>query len=92
MGEHSDKEIAENLDPKHYTDNELFIMEPIEIMKTSMTPEAYRGFLLGNIIKYTYRYKGKNGIEDLEKAKVYIDFLKADLLGKEPLYFLHNKE
>ena len=29
----------------------------------------------GNVIKYVTRYKDKNGIEDLEKAKEYIDRL-----------------
>lgn len=30
-------------------------------------------FLEGSILKYIWRYKEKNGIHDLEKAKVYID-------------------
>ena len=33
------------------------------------------GYFEGNVIKYICRYKHKNGIEDLEKAKQYIDFL-----------------
>lgn len=33
------------------------------------------GFCEGNIIKYVTRYKDKNGIEDLKKARHYIDFL-----------------
>lgn len=33
------------------------------------------GFLAGNVIKYVVRYKLKNGREDLEKAKHYIDLL-----------------
>lgn len=32
-------------------------------------------FMQGNVIKYVTRYKDKNGIEDLEKAKEYIDRL-----------------
>jgi hypothetical protein len=32
-------------------------------------------FLEGNIIKYVTRYKNKNGIEDLEKAKWYLEKL-----------------
>jgi hypothetical protein len=30
-------------------------------------------FLEGSILKYLWRYKQKNGVHDLEKAKVYID-------------------
>lgn len=32
-------------------------------------------FIQGNVIKYLMRYKDKNGIEDLKKAKHYIDLL-----------------
>jgi hypothetical protein len=35
------------------------------------------GFCEGNVIKYVTRWKHKNGIEDLEKAKHYIDMLIA---------------
>ena len=34
-------------------------------------------FMQGNVIKYVTRYKEKNGIEDLQKAKEYIDRLIA---------------
>jgi len=33
------------------------------------------GFCEGNVIKYISRYKAKNGVEDLQKAKHYIDLL-----------------
>jgi len=32
-------------------------------------------FIPGNIIKYICRYENKNGIEDLKKARHYIDML-----------------
>ena len=32
-------------------------------------------FCEGNVIKYVSRYKEKNGIEDLEKAKHYLQIL-----------------
>ena len=33
------------------------------------------GFMEGNVIKYISRYRSKNGLEDLEKAKHYIDLI-----------------
>lgn len=36
-------------------------------------------FLEGNIIKYVWRYKEKNGVEDLKKAKVYLDKLISEM-------------
>jgi len=32
------------------------------------------GFELGNVIKYILRHRGKNGVEDLEKARWYLDW------------------
>ena len=34
----------------------------------------------GNVIKYVCRYLHKNGVEDLQKAKQYIDFMINQLL------------
>ncbi len=33
------------------------------------------GFCEGNVIKYVSRYKSKNGVEDLKKAKHYLELL-----------------
>jgi hypothetical protein len=33
------------------------------------------GYLEGNIIKYVTRYQKKNGVEDLHKARHYLDKL-----------------
>jgi hypothetical protein len=40
------------------------------------------GFLEGNILKYLWRYKSKHGIEDLKKAKVYLEKLIDRESGK----------
>lgn len=42
------------------------------------------GFLEGNIIKYVTRYKAKNGVEDLKKARHYLDkLIEVTEAGKE---------
>lgn len=33
------------------------------------------GFLAGNVIKYVTRFEKKNGVEDLKKARHYLDKL-----------------
>lgn len=43
-------------------------------------------FIQGNVIKYLMRYKEKNGLQDLEKAKHYIDLLIEFEYGKEHEY------
>lgn len=40
-----------------------------------MTRGETIGFYKGNIVKYVTRYAGKNGIEDLKKARVYLNRL-----------------
>lgn len=60
----------------HYTNNGI---QPIQIMKANMTKEEFRGFLEGNILKYPLRYKHKNGLEDLKKAKTYLTWLIEDI-------------
>ena len=32
-------------------------------------------FFAGNVVKYVCRYKDKNGVEDLKKARTYLDKL-----------------
>lgn len=55
--------------PKHY---HSYNIDTITFLKEGFPPEVYRGFLIGNIIKYTQRYQIKNGQEDLEKADFYM--------------------
>lgn len=52
---------------KHYKD---FAIQPIEYILANDIP-----FLEANVIKYVSRWKDKNGVEDLEKAKHYIEIL-----------------
>ncbi len=47
-------------------------IEPIEYIKAQ---GWFPALACGNIIKYLTRYPYKNGIEDLEKAKTYLDWL-----------------
>ena len=47
-----------------------FNIQPIEFIERNRL-----GFSAGNIIKYLCRYKSKGGIEDLEKARHYLDLL-----------------
>lgn len=56
----------------HYDNGEI---QPIEFMQSNMTVAAFEGFLKGNVIKYVARYENKNGLQDLKKARVYLDWL-----------------
>lgn len=58
--------------PTHYGSGDI---ECIDAIKASMSAEAFKGYLKGNTQKYVWRYSYKNGLEDLEKAKVYLEWL-----------------
>jgi hypothetical protein len=51
----------------HYNE---YVIQPTQFIYKNNIP-----FIEGNIIKYVLRHRKKNGIEDLKKAKHYIDLL-----------------
>ena len=58
--------------PSHYASGEI---ECIDAIESSMTHEAFCGYLKGNVQKYMWRYENKGGITDLEKAQWYLNKL-----------------
>jgi len=57
------KQVAGN----HYKDQPI---QPVEYIYANAI-----GYFEGNVIKYVSRWRKKNGIADLEKAKHYIELL-----------------
>ena len=56
----------------HYTRLEI---QPWEAMQAWLTPEEFRGYLKGNVIKYLARTK--NPKDDLLKAQHYLEKLNS---------------
>ena len=66
--------MSDNIhNPKHYQGRNG--LEAIDVHRNFMNDEQLTGYHLGNLLKYLIRYRKKNGIEDLEKAKVHMDWL-----------------
>ena len=57
--------------PSHYTTSEIECIDAIE----AMLGDDFPAFLQGNITKYLWRFKHKNGVEDLKKAQWYLNKL-----------------
>lgn len=55
--------------PAHYTQGGI---ECIDAIRSSLGPEGFRAYCIGNVVKYTWRYRHKGGVEDLRKAAVYL--------------------
>ena len=58
--------------PKHY--NQDNCIECIAAIRAALG-SGFKEYLQGNILKYIWRHKYKNGVEDLKKARWYLDRL-----------------
>ena len=60
--------MADNVNnPRHYNFGSIEVIDAIE--------DWNLGFHAGNVVKYVARYRHKNGLEDLKKARWYLDRL-----------------
>jgi hypothetical protein len=75
--------IKENLDgnskqtdpinPSYYKDDRLECIDALTVATKGLF--GVEAFCTANAIKYLWRWKKKNGVEDLKKARWYIDHL-----------------
>lgn len=59
--------------PDHYTRGGIECIDAIQAVVTDLPGKE--AWLVGQIIKYVWRYRWKNGAEDLKKARFYLDRL-----------------
>ena len=69
------KNPKEQVGGNHY--NNMPIQPVTFIMENGLT------YCQGNVIKYVCRYLNKNGVQDLQKAKQYIDFMINELIDND---------
>lgn len=68
--------LSDNVNrPAHYA---RFKIEPIYFIMENGLP-----FAAGNVIKYVCRHDAKNGVEDLKKARRYLDMMIKQAEGDE---------
>ena len=66
--------------PAHYTSGGV---ECIDAIEAALTPEEFRGFLKGNVLKYLWRERSKGGYESLLKSQWYLNRLLQNDSTKE---------
>ena len=72
MEQSDNKELQDMVNhPPHYSKAGI---ETIQAIK-AMTDKGFEFYLQGNIMKYLWRYRYKNGAEDLKKAQWYLNEL-----------------
>ena len=67
--------------PSHYTQGGIECIDALKAATVSKT--GIEAVCTANAIKYLWRYEEKNGIEDVKKARWYIDRLIRELEEKE---------
>ena len=67
-----DKDMVNH--PPHYN---KYGIECIDALRAA-TGDGFEYYLQGNVMKYLWRYKYKNGIEDLKKANWYLELMIAE--------------
>ena len=64
--------------PAHYTQGGI---ECIDAMKAAtVNKKPFEAVLVGNVIKYLWRYESKGGLEDVEKALWYLTRLHKEIV------------
>ena len=82
--------MSENVNhPDHYTSGWI---ECIEAIRASLGNKEFADYCKGNIIKYLWRYRLKNGVEDLKKAAVYLNWMIEAEEGAGQRAFTHYDE
>ena len=83
----SAKEIFKDHDPHHLNDDPVYHplhyqlangLEAIDVIDSVIADDmmdAVEGYYTGQVLKYLLRWKRKNGLEDLKKARWYLDRL-----------------
>lgn len=63
--------------PMHYTHGEIECIDALKAATTGI--EGIETFCTANAIKYLWRWKQKNGVQDLDKAMWYINRLREEI-------------
>ena len=57
--------------PEHYTSGNIECLDAIR----AALGDNYKYYVQGNVLKYIWRFNHKNVLEDLKKARFYLDDL-----------------
>ena len=58
--------------PSHYNNGSI---EVIDYIRDKLSVSGFTDYCAGNVMKYISRWRLKNGVEDLRKAAVYLNWM-----------------
>lgn len=67
------------IQPSHYQSRDDSGIECCDAQRAMLGNDGYRAYLAGMVIKYTWRYEQKNGLEDLKKARQCVEMLIKEI-------------
>jgi len=71
-------------EPPHYqSDAGIECIDAIEAATTGL--QGFEGYCIGNAIKYLWRWKHKGGVQDVEKARWYLNRILDHIQYEEDL-------
>ena len=74
------EKVKDNVHPDHYKNGKV---ECIDAMESAVVnKKSDEAIYVSNVIKYLWRYENKNGIEDVKKAKWYLERLLTNMEKK----------
>ena len=65
--------MTDKINPDHYKKGSVECIDAIEA--ATVGKKGIEAVCVANVVKYLFRYEDKGGIEDIKKAKWYIDKL-----------------
>lgn len=65
--------MTDNINPTHYKKGEIECVDALKAATVGKT--GIEAVCTANVIKYVWRYEEKNGVEDLRKARWYLERL-----------------
>lgn len=71
----------DKINPQHYRNGKIECIDALE--SATVHKSGLEAVCTANAIKYLWRYESKNGIEDVKKAKWYLEKLISILESKE---------
>ena len=64
-----------NNDPVNHPNHYAGQIEVIDYIRDKLTEEGFTEYCCGNVLKYVSRWRKKDGVQDLKKAMVYLNWM-----------------
>lgn len=79
--------MKDNINPSHYKQGKVECIEAIEA--ATVNKKGLDAVCTANVIKYIWRAESKGGVEDLKKAKWYLEKMIAQYAEEPKEEFVH---